>query len=370
MRVLIAGGGIGGLATAIALGDLGMDCLILEQSTQANESAAGLILWSNAVKALRFLGVEDQVEAKGSVIKQFAAVSAGERILARLDLAEIGRDAGAVSICVLRAELLKILSGKLRPGTVRSGARCVSFAVRGSAVIIHMADGSTRDGDVLIGADGIQSAVRAQLLGDEPPRYAGCTSWRGIAEGDWLPPGTATTVIGHGEHAWLFPCGPNRVYWFYVRNAPARANLDLAALGGKLPKSIARAVAATPRDEILRNDIVDRPPSANWGHGPMTLLGDAAHATAPYLGQGACQALEDAWALGTCLGTARPVEESLRAYEQRRMSRTAMVTSESTRVGRILQTDNAFGMGMRDLAAVTPFGRHWAGNLFRQLLCG
>jgi 2-polyprenyl-6-methoxyphenol hydroxylase-like FAD-dependent oxidoreductase len=364
------GGGVGGLAAAIALGKQGMDCVLMDQATQLHKIGDGLTLWSNGVKALRYLGVEDEAMAKGSVIEKSVAISGRGRKLATFDLAAIGREAGAVSIGIQRAELQKILLSRLQPGSVKNGARCVSFAVRGDSVIIHMADGSTLNGDVLIGADGIRSAVRTQLLGNELPRYAGYTGWRGVASGDWLPPGTAITVMGRAQHGGLLPCGPNRVYWFLVQNAPQRATLDLSTVVGNLQGPLAQAIAATPPTDILRDDIVDRPPYLTWGKGPVTLLGDAAHPSTPNLGQGACQALEDAPVLADCLREKRPAEESLRVYEQRRMPRTAMVTNESWRMGRLLQTDNILGVVARELATGTPMGRRLLGKLIRQLLRG
>jgi 2-polyprenyl-6-methoxyphenol hydroxylase-like FAD-dependent oxidoreductase len=374
VRILIVGGGAGGLATAIALRKLGMDCLVIDKACSPHETGAGLSLWSNAVRVLRFLGVEDEATAAGSVIDRLLTVSGKGRPLAEFDLATVGRDARAPSLCIHRADLRRILSDKLPPGVVKQG-RCVSFAIRGDAVITHLADGSTSTGDVLIGADGLDSSVRMQFLGTEPPRYAGYTCWRGVAvqderaENPWLSPRTAMTVMGNGSQAGLFPCGSGRFYWFATRNAQPRATLDLAELTDTWPAPLSDAIRATPASAILRNDIVDRPPSSLWGKGPLTLLGDAAHPCTPNLGQGACQALEDAQTLAECLQKPRPAAESLRAYEKLRMPRTAMVTAESLRMGQVLQTNSAVAIALRNLVAVTPVGHHLAGKLLRQLLC-
>jgi len=372
VRALVIGGGVGGLATALALRRIGLDSQVFEQAEVANRqhAGAGLSLWSNAMLVIRALGLEAEVLAAGSVIEKTEAVTASGRVLSETNIEAIARLAGAPSVCIHRGALYSILLDALPTGTVRNTARCVSFAVRGSTVIAHMSDGSVHSGDFLIGADGLHSAVRTQLLGAEEPRYAGYTCWRGIARGDWAANGKATLLMGSGAQAGLFPCGENQVYWFATYNAAPKAPVELRAHLSMYPEVIRLAIRATPPGAVMRNDIYDRPPVQTWGSGPVTLLGDAAHPSTPNLGQGACQALEDALTLAQCVAEQPAVPEALRAYERRRVPRTAMVTRESWRLGQLLQSENPVLTLVRNILTATPAGRLTASKLLKQLLCG
>jgi 2-polyprenyl-6-methoxyphenol hydroxylase-like FAD-dependent oxidoreductase len=368
VRALIVGGGIGGLATAIALRKLGIDCKVLEQSEAPLKPGTGLSLWSNAVIALRELGLEEKVVEAGSLLEKAFTMTESGRVLSRLDVGLIGAGVGAVSVCLEREKLRRILTGALPWDVIRLSARCVSFAIRGDTVIAHMSDGSTTTGDLLIGADGLHSPVRAQLLGPEEPRYAGYTCWRGLADGDLLAGGAAIFMVGSGSQGGVLPCGKDRVYWFATRNTSPKADFEIAKFADSFPPPLRRAIQLTPSTEILRHDIFDRPPVSLWGKGPVTLLGDAAHPTTPTLGQGACQALEDAVILAKCLALPGTVSEALRSYERLRQPRTAMVTNDSWSIGQVLQTESPILLVLRDLVTASPVGAFIARRIFRRLL--
>jgi 2-polyprenyl-6-methoxyphenol hydroxylase-like FAD-dependent oxidoreductase len=209
------------------------------------------------------------------------------------------------------------------------------------------ANGQEVRGAVLIGADGIRSTVRAGLWGAESPRYAGYTAWRGVARVARDPPPGAEAGFeawGCGARLGAVTIGGRRVYWFATRNAPegeadsprGRKADVLDLLSGWHP-TMRALIAATGESAILRHDIYDRLPRARWGQGRVTLLGDAAHAMTPNLGQGACQAIEDAVVLADALrGAADPVA-GLRAYESARAPRTARIVRQSWLMGRIGQ---------------------------------
>ena len=372
LRAIIVGGGTGGLATAVALRKTGFECLVLEQSEHAHRLSlgTGISLWSNAVLALRELGLEEQVLKAGSVIRTTVTMTDRGRILNQIDIAAIGRLSGAVSVCLPRSELRRILVEALPPAVIRIGARCVSFAVRGDIVIAHMSDGSTTTGDLLIGADGLHSPVRSQLLGTQEPRPGGYVCWRGLADLHMANPEVAILATGSGAHAGLFPCGPGHAYWFATRNTPPNAELEISNFLDRYPAPVREAIQATAPDTILRHDIVDRIPAPVWGKGPVTLLGDAAHPCTPNLGQGACQALEDALVLAKCLSRPEPVADALRTYELRRQPRTAMVVNESWTMGQILQTESPILVTLRDLVNGSPLGRFLTRRLLSQLLSG
>jgi 2-polyprenyl-6-methoxyphenol hydroxylase-like FAD-dependent oxidoreductase len=264
---------------------------------------------------------------------------------------------GAPSVGIHRADLQARLADAAGRDHIRLGVTCVGFEADADSVTARFADGREERGDLLVGADGLRSAVRRQLLGDEKPRYAGYTAWRGVALIDRpeVPLGSTFLATGRGAQVGMLPIGMGRTYWFATANVPEG---ESDPPGGHRAALLARfrdwypafpaAVEATAEEAILRNDIVDRPPVTNWGTGRVTLLGDAAHPTTPNLGQGACMALEDAVVLARCLEAIADVPAGLRAYELARQPRTAMVTNQSWQVGKLLALESGFWCWVRD----------------------
>jgi 2-polyprenyl-6-methoxyphenol hydroxylase-like FAD-dependent oxidoreductase len=367
---LIVGGGIGGLAAAVALRRIGWRPLVFERAPEIAEVGAGLGLWANALHALRVLGLADAVTARGSVFERIRTLTPAGRVLGETPVGELARPLGAVSLCVHRTDLQRCLADALDPGCMRTGAPCVGFDQEPDGVTARFADGRCERGALLVGADGIHSRVRARLDGDAPARYAGCTGWRGVARfrHDAVPPGLALSIVGRGAQAGLFHCGAGRMYWYVARNAPpAGDDAVLGAFDVWYPP-LREAIAATDAARILKNDIVDRPPLRRWGAGRVTLLGDAAHPTTPNLAQGACQAIEDAVVLAHALRAAPDVATGLRLYERRRRRRTAMVTRQSWRLGRVLHLENRLAVRLRDVAMASRFGRRQAVAVLEAML--
>lgn len=380
LRALIIGGGIGGLAAAVALRKVGVAAAVFEKAPQIAEIGAGVSLWSNAVIALRRLGLEAQALAAGSIFDYVATVSPDGHELPGFDVAAIGAKAGAPSICIRRAALQRLLldAAMAAGATVQTGRECIGFAAEGAGCIARFADGSEAEGDVLIGADGVHSAVRAALFGEEKLRFANALAWRGIAHGvaDRLPPRRPLVVTGRGTHAGFFDCGSGDIYWFLTRNiAPgshpgeAGNKAEILALTAGWRGPAQWCFAATNEDAILRNDIYDRPGRSVWGAGRVTLLGDAAHAMTPNFGQGACQALEDAVVLADALRRPGSADAALRDYEARRQQRANFVVAQSRRFGAILQLANPIAVWLRDRLTATGIARRQSDALFAHLLC-
>lgn len=368
MRAVIIGAGIGGLAAAVALRRVGIEALVLERASEISEVGAGLSLWSNAVTVLRELGLEAPVLAAASVVERNVTRWPDGRPIAENDLATLSREAGAPCICIHRAALQKILLDALPPTAVGTNACCRGF--EGSNAVLESGERITAD--ILVGADGISSVIRAALHGVEEPRYAAYTCWRGICAGEGvLPERSALLVIGRGSQFGVWPCGNGQLYWFLTRNAPAgtmQTKADVMALCQDWAAPVPQVVKSTPEDAILPNDIVDRPPLTWWGRGKVTLLGDAAHAATPNLGQGACQALEDAVVLAHCLSKIRPPEAALREYERLRIPRTSAVVRDSWRMGKVLQLDSPALEWLRNSLMGSWLGQRAARRTFRSLL--
>lgn len=376
--VLVVGGGIGGLAAAVALRRVGIPASVYERAPEVREVGAGLSLWANAVKALRRLGLEDEVLDRGSPIQVALTRTDRGETLSEAPIADLSRRAGAPSVCAHRADLQQLLASALEPGQVHLNATCTGFGQDGGGVTVRFADGSTARGALLVGADGIRSAVRDALLGPSEPRYAGYFAYRGIARGEFpeLPPGRIEFAVGRGAQIGLLRCGPGRVYWFATVNAPAGTPApDPDALKTEAAKRFAgwyapipAVIAATEATALMRNDIIDRPPTWPWGRDRVTLLGDAVHPTTPNLGQGACQALEDAVVLADCLRRRGVTEAGLREYESARRDRTAMVTRRSWSLGKMFQLENRLAIGARNWVFRRRIGERQGLKLFEELL--
>jgi len=369
MRLVVVGAGIGGLAAAVALRKVGIEALVIERAPSIREVGAGLSIWSNAVNALRELGLADKVMASASVIERNLAYTTRGCLISRTELGELSRLAGAPCICIHRGLLQKVLLDALPQDSVRTGVRCTGFD--GSTVILE--NGERIEADALVGADGISSVIREGFHGADAPRYAGYTCWRGIRDAvpGLLPQNSALLVMGGGSQFGAWPCGPGRIYWFLTKNAPrgtVQGKTAAVAVCRDWAAPVPEIVSGTSEEAILQNDIIDRPPLDWWGSGTVTLLGDAAHPTTPNLGQGACQALEDAVALAHCLSETRPIEAALRKYEDMRLPRTTGIVRNSWQTGKVLQLDSPALESLRNWFIGTPLSARLEMRTFRSLL--
>lgn len=376
MRAVIVGGGIGGLAAAVALRRVGIEAQVHERAPELAEVGAGLSLWSNAVHALRRLGVAERVLASASPLRETVTFDREGRVLSQLSLDPIAAEAGEPTVCAHRAELQRALAAELDPDALKTNRACVGVEERLDRATAVFADGSRVDGDIVIGADGIRSAVRASLVGPSEPRHSGYAAWRGIAriEHPALAGGKTAFLMGRGAQAGLAPCGPGRTYWFLTRNGPRGQTPppDLRAAALEVvrgwPAAYREVVEATEPAALLWNDIVDRPPARTWGRGRVTLLGDAIHPTTPNLGQGACMALEDAVVLAASLRNERDLERALRGYEDARRVRTALVQDQSWTLGGMFQWERPLACWIRDRASRSAWAARQGEELLRTLL--
>jgi 2-polyprenyl-6-methoxyphenol hydroxylase-like FAD-dependent oxidoreductase len=307
LHVSIIGGGIGGLAAAAALQRQGIQVTLFERNPELREIGAVLTLWAKGVQVLRHLGLADALAAVSARLTSFECWSWREKRLGSMRLDTIERRVGIPSLGIHRADLLRLLASAVDQKSIHVNANCVGFRPKQGHVIAHFADGHEQQTDLLVGADGLYSVIRGQLLGKAPPRYSGSTCWRGVAlfEDQHVSPGISSETWGRGRRFGMLPIGNGRVFWYATLNCPVgeqdregERKANLLRLFGGWREPIEQLIAATDEGAILRNDIFDRRQVRHWGRGRVTLLGNAAHPPTPNLGQGACQALEDALVLG------------------------------------------------------------------------
>jgi 2-polyprenyl-6-methoxyphenol hydroxylase-like FAD-dependent oxidoreductase len=353
MRIIVVGGGIGGLTTAIALRRVGIDADVYEQAGALREAGAGIVLASNALRALEVLGLASELQSES-----VAAVQGGLRrpdggVLVSIAADDLSRKMGTVA-ALHRAELLALLSRHVEPGRVHLGHRCVEVRQDANGVSAQFDTGKTVRADAIIAADGLRSIVRAQLFGNPAPRYAGYTAWRTIVNASNPGPMVSET-LGRGRRFGIVPMARGRVYWFATRNAPEGqrdASVGTKAMLAELfrgwHRPIEELIAASTEESILQNDIYDIDPLRRFANGRVALLGDAAHPMTPNLGQGACQAIEDSVVLAASLKSSSSIEAALAEYERRRLARTRQILLWSRWFGQIAQIENPVLRSLRD----------------------
>jgi 2-polyprenyl-6-methoxyphenol hydroxylase-like FAD-dependent oxidoreductase len=356
-KVIVAGGGVGGLTTAIALRRAGLEVDLYEQAADLQQIGAGLHLWTNAVKVLQGLGVAEKVAENSCEMRKAEFRTARGGLIASWPIPEISRDYGAPTLMISREALSGVLASFVDDSAIHLGMKVTGFEESGDGVEVRFADGSSAQADVLVGADGLRSAVRAQVLGDQRPREAGYTVWRGVVPGarGMIEPGLFNSVFGRGERFVFYEVGFDELYWMSVaanegadetRGEALKAVLHRRHEGWFEP--IQKMMAATPPEAIHRTVIYDRPPDERWSSQRATLLGDAAHPMTFNVGQGACQAIEDAVVLARHLSGNAAVPAALQAYESERKPRTAKFQNLATRLGNMGQLSNPVAVQVRN----------------------
>jgi 2-polyprenyl-6-methoxyphenol hydroxylase-like FAD-dependent oxidoreductase len=332
-KIVIIGGGIGGLTAAVACARRGLDAEVYEQAPELKEVGAGVGLWANALRALEPIGLAGPAARLGGGLAG-SGIKRPDGTWLMYQPQEVMRQRwGAGFAPVHRAELQRLLASQLDPATIHLGTRCTGFQDTAEAVNVHFADGRQLQADVLIGADGVHSAVRGTLLGTTPLRYRGYTAVRSLTPAGSVPlPDDGIETWGQGARFGLAPASGERIIWYATWNAPAGTADDigmqarLLRLFGAWHDPIRAVIEATPEDVVVRNDIYDRWPARTWTRGRVALIGDAIHPMTPDLGQGACQAIVDAVTLAGCLAEAAGLRAGLRAYQQRRRRNAATAT--------------------------------------------
>jgi 2-polyprenyl-6-methoxyphenol hydroxylase-like FAD-dependent oxidoreductase len=332
---------------------------IFERSKSPRELGFALNLAPNAMAALRELGLADQLNAAGHVPVKFEVRSADGRLLKRLNVTAGMAAGGPPPLVALRPALHGALLNATNPDALVLDSEAVGFEVTPGGVALALADGRSASADILIGADGVGSIIRRHLRPNEPPaRPSGYCAVRGVAydAGHHLGGVSAVLYLGRGIEAATAQASQSAVYWYVsllaedvpsaMRDPSAIVKKCAGALDGRF-QAIVRATAA---EDLRFDELFDRDPIEEWGDGPVTLLGDAAHSMLPHTGQGAAQALEDAVALGLALASDRDPLAALRLYERARAKKTGRIVRLGRRIARITTTKSPLILWLRAAA--------------------
>ncbi|GAA0538096.1 FAD-dependent monooxygenase [Paractinoplanes ferrugineus] len=375
-RAIVVGAGIGGLTTAIALQQRGVQVTVYERRREPSAllTGGGFMLWHNAVLALRLIGLDRAVVKAGLEIGIHEFRSDRDRSLATWSVSDAADRYGAPAIVLRRSELNSLLMTEAGPD-VRLGVRCIGLTQDAGGATVRFDDGSTDTADIVIGADGLRSTVRSELRHghDLPPRYAGYTAWQAIAPlpgEDVVPSGTFFNLWGRGGLRFLYSrLNPDEVYWDAIVSDDVGGAMDTIHQGKvealldtyqRWPAVVRQIVAATPEAAVLPIEIFDRPPDrlGPWGSGRVVLIGDAAHPMTLNLSQGAGQSIEDAVILAEMLtgSSGSSVPETVTAFEKRRLARVTDMINTSWQIGSMGRWQSDLRVAGRNAFMRTFFG--------------
>lgn len=366
MKFIITGGGICGLCTAVILQKQGFEVEIYEAAPAIKAVGAGLVLSTNAIKALKSMGIADIILTKANLLDSFDIVLSNGKTLMNTDAKSLSTKYESIGNATIhRAELhqtlLDILGTTIKMFTGKKGQTVQQDK---NGITLEFTDGSKATGDYLIACDGINSAIRQQLLPKSLPRYAGYTCWRSVIEHDGQFDGkNATETWGKMGRFGVVPLTNNRIYWFACLNTPKSrdekmANFKVADLKNYFKNyhhPIPQLLDLTKDTQLLWNDIEDIRPIKKFAFDRILLAGDAAHATTPNMGQGACQAIEDAAVLAKYLKKDLSIEQAFKAFEKQRIPRTTKIVNTSWTFGKLAQATNPILTSFRNFALkMTP----------------
>ncbi|MGW1156974.1 FAD-dependent monooxygenase [Streptomyces sp. NPDC002519] len=387
-RVLVAGAGLAGLATAVALRAAGFHVTVFERVGDDRGSAGSALgLHPAAVLALRSLGLDTPVVESGAEVHRWEMLSwSGERI-SGWPQTKVSEAFGAPSITVPRARLHHALRSALDDGVVRHSAAVAGYRETADGVDVLLADGTRERGRLLIGADGLHSAVRRQMHGDTPPRPAGFTAWRAISDTtpeDRSVP-TARQILGTGATFGYWPLSERQTYWVATLADEEQRTAGLGDRAGsaphtpqdhalladafrKAPPRAAELIEATAPAQVIRTPILDRPPLAGWSTARTLLIGDAAHPMVPTTGQGGGQALLDAVAVADALRGAdlrdhHGIAARLHNVEEQRFAVATGAAQAAWHLGRLHHETDPQQVALRDRRFQDTTEAEWLSRL-------
>ena len=313
MKIAILGGGVAGVSSAIALKQKGFDVTIYERNKYESNIGAGIVIWPNAAYILDQLHILDEIKAVSGYPSSMQRISNIDEKLGSINIEKINKIMGYPSLSILRYEFQNILVSKLNALgiAIQYGHEITSIEEKNSTTIVHFQNGEQTVADVVIGADGRMSSIaRKYVIGDNQPKYQDFINWIGIfkSEKKFFNDIVVKDYWGIGERFGIVPVSEYTAYWAGGVSAkeigikePSTYKQELKSIFSNWPGLVDTLITETSPSSINKIYVHDHDPINKWHRNNLIIIGDAAHASLPTSGQGACQALEDAWHLANCL---------------------------------------------------------------------
>lgn len=359
MKAIIIGGGIAGLATAIGLKNKNIEVEVYESAPAFKPVGAAILLAPNGLEVIKNLDSDlfSEVIARGGRIDKMLLTDQKEH-----RLGSSKTPAGSFSCAIHRAALINALKSRIPTEALHVNKRFKNYQENADHTIrVNFEDGTYTTGDFLVGTDGIKSKVRQQMLGDLPYRYSGQTCWRAVIPFQ-LPDAYKNTFVevwgkSRGLRVGFGAINQEEVYYFAThftaengQDNPDTLKAQLLELYQGFPPVVVDFIGATPSKDIIRNDIHDLTPIRQWHQNRVVLVGDAAHATTPNMGQGGNQALESAWVLSKCIGNNEHLLADFAQYQQMRMKKAHRVVNNSWKISQMVNVKSGLVRSLRNMA--------------------
>ena len=358
-KITIIGAGIGGLTTAIALIQKGFEVEIFENSPAFKKAGSGINLAINAMQIYKELGVYDDILLQANYTNSMNALNKKLKVLTSAKLQKFEEKYKVKTVAIHRASLHEILLNHIGNTKIHLNKKLKSLEQNNGNVNLVFEDGTSHNATLVIGADGIHSNVRKSIFKNTELRDAKQVCWRGISKAriDKKYKKELNEIWGKGNRFGFVHINSEEVYWFGLINKDKfkSKDEDLQQIFSDYPQTVKNIIAETDKKEILCNEIWDLKPIDKWYNGNVCLLGDAAHATTPNLGQGACQAIESAMALSICLKEENNIETAFYKYQLIRKEKANYVTKTSWLLGKMAQSNNSIICILRNvITKLTP----------------
>jgi 2-polyprenyl-6-methoxyphenol hydroxylase-like FAD-dependent oxidoreductase len=368
----IIGGGIAGLSASVACNKIGRAAHVFESATAFEPLGTSLSLWPNAMKCLADWNLAQDVANAGHSIDQLAWRRADGRPYFVQPLKPLYDHVGATGICLRRADLHQILADAIPTDQLHTGHQLQKIVQHVDQTELHFANGETVTANHVIAADGIHSALRAQTLNDGAPTYSGYGAWLGHSSARLTnaSDGEGCEYFGPSGRFGVFETGDDTRYWFLVANRastepPADPNDAHTQMSG-WPDDMRNLVGSTSAESTIYVPFFDRKVARRWGTKTLTLIGDAQHPFVPNLGQGACQAIEDAHALAAGLDRGIDTNDLSDWLAKTRLKRTRYMQATSHRIGELAQSNSRIMRAALGLYSIPPFSNYMRAELQKQ----
>ncbi len=355
MKIAIIGAGIAGLTTAVALKEKNIDTVLFEASAEIKAVGAGLGLAANAIKAFDVLGLKADLIHRGRLLNALTIYDHYGKVITNTGTQNVVNKYGEDNFTIHRADLHAFLCDQLPQHTVYTGKRLTAITQDARCVTLQFHNQTSFTADYVIVADGVHSTARQQLIPNAKPRYAGYTCWRAVINHSSLQTHNVSEIWGPKGRFGIVPLKADSIYWFACINSP-RNNpelkkykvQDLLNQFNGYPAEVEIVLKETKDKDLIWNDIIDLNPIDRFAFGRIVLIGDAAHATTPNMGQGACQAIEDAVCLAEAMTKHSDFQNAFRAFERLRLKRVHWVTHTSWKLGKVAQLSNPVLSALRN----------------------